>query len=139
MKTNEINVVCAFNDAINEGDVERLSSLMTKDHTFIDSTGNAVMGSEKMMEGWRGFFQMFPDYKNNIEGFLQEGNTVMAYGSVCCTYNGNRGLVAENRIKMPASWKAIVENNKIKEWRVYADWTEVHQVIESDNRASKTM
>ena len=128
--TDEIEVVRAFNEAINAGDVERLSSLMTEDHTFIDSQGNAVSGAKTMTEGWRGFFQMFPDYKNNIEGFFQNGNTVMAYGSSSGTYNGQRGPVEENRIEMPAAWKAIIEGGKVKEWRVYADWTEAHKIIE---------
>ena len=130
MKSKEITTVRAFNEAINTGDVERLASLMTEDHTFIDSLGNAVSGAKTMVEGWRGFFQMFPDYKNNIEGFFQNGNTVMAYGSASGTYHGRKGPVTENYVEMPAAWKVIVEGGKIKEWRVYADWTEAHKVIE---------
>ena len=130
MDTKELEIVRAFNEAINAGDVERLSALMAENHTFIDSQGNAVSGATTMTEGWRGYFRMFPDYKNNIEGFLQNGNTVMAYGSASGTYNGKKGPVAENYIEMPTAWKAIVEEGKVKEWRVYADWTEAYKVIE---------
>lgn len=135
MKSTEIEVVRVFIEAINAGDVERLAGLMTEDHTFIDSLGNAVTGAKTIKEGWRGFFQMFSDYRNHPEGFFQEGNTVMAYGSASGTYCGKRGPVAENHIEMPAAWKAVVEGGKIKEWRVYADWTEAHKVIERDNEA----
>jgi len=58
---------------------------------------------------------------------------VAAFGSAAGTYNGKRGLVPENRIEMPAAWKAIVENGKIKFWQVYADWTEGYKIINEDN------
>jgi hypothetical protein len=32
-----------------------------------------------------------------------------------------RGMVAENRIEMPAALKAIVESRKTKLWQVYTD------------------
>ena len=51
------------------------------------------------------------------------------------TFNGKRGLVPENRIKMPAAWKAMVANGKIKHWQVYADWTEGCRIIEEDKKA----
>ena len=41
METKEIKIVQAFNNAINEGNAERLSSLMTEDHTFVDAGGAA--------------------------------------------------------------------------------------------------
>ncbi|MBT8379170.1 MAG: nuclear transport factor 2 family protein, partial [Ignavibacteria bacterium] len=124
METKEIKIVQSFNNAINEGNVQLLSSLMTEDHTFVDASGTAHLGVKEMTEGWKDFFHMFPDYKNNFENILQDGNLVVALGTACGTYNGNRGLIPENRIKWSAAWKAIVENNKIKLWQVYADWTE---------------
>jgi len=77
---------------------------------------------------------MFPDYKNSIEGIVQSGNTVMAYGHSSGTYNGREGLVPENKISMPAAWKAVIEGNKVKEWRVYADWAEGRKIIERDRK-----
>jgi ketosteroid isomerase-like protein len=137
METSEIRIVRAFTEAINAGDVEGLISLMAEDHKFIDSGGTVVTGLDGMAEGWRGFFQMFPDYKNEVDGYLQEGNLVMAHGTARGTYNGNRGLVPENRIEMPAAWKAIVENDRIKEWQVYADWTEGARIIEEDKKTGQ--
>ena len=113
METKEIRTVKAFNNAINEGNIELLSSLMTNDHTFIDASGAAHSGNKEMTEGWRDFLRMFPDYKNNFESVLQDGNLVVALGTASGTYNGNRGLVPENRIEWTAAWKAIVENDKI--------------------------
>jgi predicted ester cyclase len=138
METKEIKIVQSFNNANNEGNVELLSSLMTEDHTFVDASGAAHSGVKEMTEGWKDFFHMFPDYKNNFENILQDGNLVVALGTACGTYNGNRGLIPENRIKWSAAWKAIVENNKIKLWQVYADWTEAIKIIEEDQKAVKS-
>ena len=70
-----------------------------------------------MTEGWKAFFRTFPDYRNNFETVLQDGAIVVALGTACETYNGNRGLIPENRIRRTAAWKAIVKNDKIKSWR----------------------
>ena len=48
--------VLNFVDAINEHNVEKICSLMTDDHKFIDSQGNAVVGKVKMRAGWTGYF-----------------------------------------------------------------------------------
>jgi len=134
MKPDEIVVVEAFITAINKGDANLLANLMTEDHTFIDSTGKIDSGRENMKSGWEQYFQMFPDYRVIVHHILCEGNIVAAFGMVSGTYNGNRGLVPENRIEMPAAWKAIVENGKIKLWQVYADWTEGYKIIEEDRK-----
>ena len=132
MAYNEINVVKAFIAAINRRGLSELSSLMAEDHTFVDSGGTIQSGRENMMAGWREYFRMFPDYEVQVDYILQDRDLVAVFGSASGTYNGKRGLVPENRIEMPAAWKAIVENGKIKLWQVYADWTEGCKIIDED-------
>ncbi len=132
MDSKEIAVVRDFIAAINQGNASQLSSLMTEDHTFVDSRGTVESGRENMTAGWKGYFRMFPDYRIDIENIIQDGNLVAVFGSAFGTYNGKRGLVPENRIEMPAAWKAILENGKIKTWQVYADWTEGCKIIDED-------
>ena len=134
MESNEIAVVRAFITAINQGDSSRLSNLMAEDHTFVDSGGKAVSGCENMTKGWDEYFRMFPDYRMDVQSILQDGDLVGVFGSASGTYNGKRGLVPENKIEMPAAWKAIVENGKIKLWQVYADWTEGCKIIDEDKK-----
>jgi len=138
MDSNDIDVVKAFIAAINEGNVSQLSSLMTDDHTFVDSAGRVEAGRDHMTAGWTQYFRMFPDYRIEIQNILQAEGLVAVFGSASGTYNGKRGLVPENRIEMPAAWKAIVENDKIKFWQVYADWTEGWKTIGADQRAGRT-
>ena len=131
---NAIATVKAFAAAINQGDAAQLAELMTEDHTFVDSGGTVESGRSKMMSGWHEYFQMFPDYRVELDCILQDGDLVAAFGTARGTYNGNRGLVAANVIEMPAAWKAIVENGKIKYWQVYADWSEGGRIIAEDEK-----
>lgn len=134
MDSKEIAVVKSFIAAINRRDASLLSKLMTPDHTFVDSGGRAHTGRDKMTQGWTDYYRMFPDYSIEAEFILQDGDLVAAFGSASGTYNGKRGLVPENKIEMPAAWKAIVQDEKIKLWQVYADWTEGSKIIEEDEK-----
>jgi limonene-1,2-epoxide hydrolase len=132
---NEIEVVKAFIAAINRRDPSGIADLMTGDHTFVDSAGSIQTGRENMTSGWKEYFRMFPDYEIRIESIVADGTLVGVFGSAAGTYNGRRGLVPENRIEMPAAWKAVVENGKVKHWQVFADWTEGLRIIHEDQGA----
>ena len=134
MESKEISAVRRFVAAINQGSARLVRDLMTDDHTFVDSCGTVDRDLERMEKGWGEFFRAFPDYRVELQDLLQDGKLVAAFGSASGTYNGRRGLVPENRIAMPAAWKAIVEDEKIKLWQVYADWTAGYKIIEADRR-----
>src|ERR1700684_4126079 len=69
------NIVNDFVNAINEHNVDKIYSLMTEDHKFIDAHGNEVTGKDKMRAGWAGYFQWFPDYKIEITDIFSIGDT----------------------------------------------------------------
>ncbi len=131
--SDPLQVVTAFVSAINRHDVAGLSALMTVRHAFVDSTGKTVSGRETMAAGWREYFRLFPDFQIEVERMLADGALVAAFGSTSGTYNGRRGPVAENRISMPAAWRATVENGEVASWQVYADWSEGLKTIERDH------
>jgi len=106
-----------------------------EDHTFIDSWGRTLSGRKEMVAAWKAYFSMFPDYEILMDTVLAENSTVAIFGSASGTYNGKRGLVPENRIAMPAAWKACVTNGKVRLWQVYCDWTEGVRIIEEDKRS----
>ncbi|MBI4879444.1 MAG: nuclear transport factor 2 family protein [Planctomycetes bacterium] len=132
MASSAVQVVKAFIAAINRRDAAALAELMAEDHTFVDSRGTRVSGREKMAAGWTEYFRMFPDYTVHAETIVHDKGLVAAFGSACGTYSGRRGPVPENRIEMPAAWKAVVEKGRIKLWQVYADWTEGSKIIAED-------
>ena len=72
----------------------------------------------------------------DIEQRVRDGDRVAVFGRASGTVDGNRGMVLENRICMPAAWKALVQDGKISLWQVYADWTRGWQVIEEDRSAA---
>jgi uncharacterized protein (TIGR02246 family) len=135
MNSKETQVVEAFIAAINHHDLPAIASLMTEDHTFVDSAGGIHAGRENMAAGWKHYFQMFPDYEIHIEKLLADEALVAVFGSASGTYNGKRGLVTANKIAMSAAWKVLVENGQIKLWQVYADWTQGSKIMEEDERA----
>jgi ketosteroid isomerase-like protein len=113
-------VIHNFVDVINEHNVDKICSLMTDDHKFIDSQGNEAVGKEKMRAGWTGYFQLFPDYKIEITEIFLNGDTVAAFGFAGGTFQGLSDK-KENYWHLPASWKAITKHGKIQLWQVYAD------------------
>lgn len=135
MTSKEISVFKAFVNAINQADTKELKKLMSEDHIFVDAAGRKEVGCEKMIKGWKTYFEMFPNYKIEIEDIIQEKEIIGAFGTATGTYKGKRGLVPQNIIKMPAAWRALIREGKVKLWQVYADWTEGMKIIEEDQKS----
>lgn len=134
MNQNARDVVLAFVEAINRQNPAEMEKLMSEDHLFVDSRDTHCQGLETMIAGWKDYFGMFPDYCVTIDTILSDGDLVAAFGRACGTYNGKRGLAKDNRIEMPAAWRARVKDGKITYWQVYADWTEGVRIIEEDEK-----
>jgi ketosteroid isomerase-like protein len=103
----------AFNEAINRRDIEALGALMTDCHTFVDSEANVIAGRDEVLKAWQGFFEAFPDYRNEWSRVIRMGDRLIAVGhSVCST---------EPALDGPALWTARTAGDKVSEWRVYQD------------------
>jgi ketosteroid isomerase-like protein len=126
---NPTATVLEFMNRINQRDADRLAELMTEDHVFIDSLGQAVRGRETMRTGWRGYFALCPDYWISHDQILQDGNVAAIFGAAGGTIAAAGQLPAENRWRTPAAWRAVVEGGLVKEWRVYADNKPVYDIL----------
>jgi ketosteroid isomerase-like protein len=124
-----IETVLDFLDLINKRDADKLAERMTEDHIFIDSLGNTIRGREKMRAGWRAYYSFCPDYWVSHEEILGNGNVVAVFGAAGGTIAANDKLPPENKWRTPAAWFAVVENNLVKEWRVYADNKPVYEIM----------
>lgn len=111
--------VLRYIDAINKADVDTLYDLMTDDHVFIDAHGNKVEGKTAMKQSWIGYFEMFPDYKIEIKDRLERDNLICILGFASGTYKNIKDK--ENHWRVPGAWTAIIKNDQIKQWQVYAD------------------
>ena len=68
------STILAFVEKINAHDVEGLADLMSENHLFVDSLGSVQKGREKMREGWRGYFTLFPDYNIQNSSICWKGH-----------------------------------------------------------------
>lgn len=124
-----IEIVLAFMDRINQRDPDKLAELMTEDHVFIDSLGQAVRGRAAMRKGWQGYYAFCPNYWVSHEDIFQSGNIVAVFGAAGGTISVNGKLPAENKWQTAAAWRAVVEKGLVQEWRVYADNKPVYDIM----------
>jgi uncharacterized protein (TIGR02246 family) len=121
MSNAPASIAQAFVRAINRHDTEALADLMSPEHCFIDSLGNTVRGLEKMQAGWAAYFMMIPDYQIAVEETYTGGPAVVMVGQAEGTFAPAGKLAPENHWKTPAVFRALIEGDKVAEWRVYAD------------------
>jgi ketosteroid isomerase-like protein len=114
-------IVLAFNERINNRDLAGLATMMTEDHTFIDSSDEVHAGKERMVAGWKDFFESYPDYQNHFTYLETRGDRVFVLGHSTCSYPPLHG---------PAIWTARVVGAQIAEWRVYLDTEANRQMLE---------
>jgi hypothetical protein len=130
MKTK---VILDFIDAINRSDVGRILELMTDDHVFIDSQGNQATGKDILEPAWTRYFKLFPDYKIEINETFEKNSMICMLGCASGTYKGLYNEKNTNHWRIPAAWAAIVEDNKVRSWQVYADNIIVMEIVNRNN------
>src|SRR3984893_8108964 len=109
-----------FVTAINAHDLERIASLMTSDHRFIDSLGAVVEGRDAVREGWKFYFSMVPDYNLEISrSFVAEDNKdeSMLVGVARGSFGSNGISRPNSSWSTPAALRAIVRDDQIAEWQ----------------------
>lgn len=109
--------VLAFVERINAHDVEGLVALMSNDHVFIDPYGNRLSGKEKLIAGWRGYYEWFPDYKIEVNDSFEGRESVALFGFAGGSFKNKSGA----SWRLPAAWRATVKNGRVTLWQVFAD------------------
>jgi uncharacterized protein (TIGR02246 family) len=134
---NPVELVLRFEHAINSRNPEAICSLMASDGEFIDSLGNRIQGAERLRSAWTGYFQMVPDYSISHSEIFADGNTVAIFGSAQGTFAKNGQLAKENFWKTPAAWRAVVKDNKIAVWQVFADNEPIRAIMRKHATAAE--
>jgi predicted SnoaL-like aldol condensation-catalyzing enzyme len=101
-----------FNECINNRDLAGLTLLMTDDHAFIDREGVVSQPKAAMVQGWKRFFEMFPEYKNTFNRIESKDNLVTILGYA---------YWSESRPYDPAIWTATIVDDLVQVWRIYSD------------------
>jgi uncharacterized protein (TIGR02246 family) len=122
-------VVVAFVEAINRGDVEGIAGLMARDHLFIDSLGKDVRGQKAMRQARVGYFKIVPDCKIEVEETVVNGQTVILLAHAGGTYSSDGTLDRANRWRVPAAWRAVVEEDRVAVWQVFADNEPIRRIM----------
>ena len=117
-----VEIFQQFVAAINNRNLSGIASLMTADHLFVDALGNRIEGAAKMESGWRGYLTMCPDYRIRVDHALADGGLVLAAGAAGGTIDGHPWSI-------PAAWKAVIRDQRVAEWRVFADNKPVYEIL----------
>ena len=125
-----ISIVNDYLTAINAANVDKICSLITPDHVFTDSQNNRMTGSDNMRRAWAGYFALFPDYHIEIQETFVNENVICMLGYASGTYQNRKDSENSNSWRIPAAWKAILKDNKISHWQVYADNMVVKEIID---------
>jgi ketosteroid isomerase-like protein len=128
-ETDVVRVALRFVNEINRHDVGALLGLVSPDHTFVDGLGHELRGVDRLREAWTSYFRTIPDYRIVIEDHLQFGPVVGLFGSASGTCAAGNELSSARRWKIPAAWKAVVRDNHVERWQVYADNEPVRKIL----------
>ncbi|HOO96425.1 MAG TPA: hypothetical protein PKV16_01530 [Caldisericia bacterium] len=126
---NPKDVALKYVWAINSRNPKNIVSLMTNPHEFIAINGKSdVRSPEDWIEGWEGYYKLFPDYIIYPENIHVRGDFVIILGSSDGTLSeyakqalkGKDGLEPKkDDWQGPAIWSAKVSDGKLSQWRVY--------------------
>ena len=126
---NNIEVVEAFVRAINFGDVDRISELMTQGHMFIDADGSERIGRDEMTSCWRRYFEMVPDFRIEVSDRFERDNMVILIGRASGTFAEHGEMKKENRWSVPSAWRVIVKSGKVAVWQLFANQHEMYEIV----------
>jgi ketosteroid isomerase-like protein len=116
--------VRGFVDLINAHDARAIVARCTADHALIDSLGVRLSGSSQLRQAWETYFALFPDYRVEIEDFASSGNSVLLSGWASATHAASGA-----KWRIPAAWRALVTQDRVAQWQVYADNGPVYRIL----------
>lgn len=134
MLSESFEIVIRFITAINNQNLDSIAGLLSDDHNFTDSLGNVFRGKEIMIKGWKNYFQLFPDYKIDLGEVYSNENKVVFIGKASGTYKLGEDSSSRNHWEINAAWRALVVDNKIKEWQVFGDNKPVYEILNKNVR-----
>jgi len=118
---SSLAVVRRFVAAVNERDPAALAALIAADHRFVDSLGAVLAGRDTVVRAWRQYFAMVPDYRIVVDRWLVDGAEVVLLGRAGGTYTSDGTPGPEGAWETPAAWRAVVADDALVEWQVFAD------------------
>ena len=123
------DVVEAMVAAINAGRAEAVGQRMNLSGVFVDLLGHRLEGRRALVEGWRSYYRLVPDYRIEIEGMIVDGLDAMLHGRARGTVH--RGGQPVGAFDIPAAWRAAGDGARsLTLWQVFADNGPVRALID---------
>jgi ketosteroid isomerase-like protein len=119
---NEVrSIVEAFVNAVNSGRAEKIIGAMHAEAVFVDSLGNRIEGKAALLDGWRSYLRLFPDYRVEVEAVFVDGREAMLHGRAGGTLHRDTRPVENGGWRIPAAWRAVTDSRRVTLWQVFAD------------------
>ncbi len=128
METREI--VEAMVKAINSGRAEAVGQRMHLRGVFVDSLGRRLEGRPALVEGWRAYYRLVPDYRIEVEGMMTDGLDALLHGRARGTVHRGGLAIEGGAFEIPAAWRAASDGGRsLTLWQVFADNQPVQALI----------
>jgi ketosteroid isomerase-like protein len=122
-----IDIAIKFVERINRGDLPGLLELMAHDYTFIAIDGTLDLTGKLQAEaGWRGYFELCPEYMIHLCEVHQTPELVALVGR---TTGSHLRLQRIEEFRETLIWTAQVRGGLVAEWRIYNDTPEIRDVL----------
>jgi ketosteroid isomerase-like protein len=113
-----VAAVIGFIDAINRGDADRLTALMSPGHRLQVLKELPVTGREANRDAWNGYMTAFPDYVIYPDHLVNRGDDVLVLGS---TTGSHLGLPDQEERQLKVIWRATVQDGLLTLWQIIED------------------
>jgi hypothetical protein len=119
-----VATVVSFIDCINRGDLEGLIALMAPGHVLKVLDEPPLRSVEALREGWRAYFEAFPNYVVYPRLIVDQGETVAFLGS---TTGSHLGLPDDEERRIDVLWIAEVRGGLVVTWSIVKDAPEMRR------------
>lgn len=116
-----MDIVRGLIAAINRHDLVAIRASISACHRFTDSLGDVIEGADAVLEAWKAYFELFPDYQVYGECWMLDGDRVAVFGRASGSLTHAAGRPEDGAWSIPAAWLAQCEDGRVTGWRVYAD------------------
>ena len=127
--TNKQTII-AFIGSINAHDVEGLGALMSDDHTFIDAHDNQISWQREDARRLARLPRVVSRLLHRSYRCVRGRDSFALLGFAGGSYQNQQS----ESWRLPAEWKAIVQNDLVTLWQVFADTKIPSEIIERNSR-----
>jgi predicted ester cyclase len=131
IEENKNFIKSLFEEVSNQHNLDAVEKFWSTDFTNHNAFPGQPAGSMGVKLSLEHLFSVFPDYKEEIIDLVAENNKVVAYVNLSGTHSKDfMGIATTNRfVKFKVMEIFSIENNKIQEMWVLADFSSLHQQL----------